>query len=457
MRRPPFVWTRPPIPTDAYFYGKSFIYPLFAAPFVRLFGTNGFLVLHALLLALVAVCGYLFLHARISAAGSRRCSPAAFVMASVVPVYFVWITPELFNFSLAFLAYFCWLYKEVARRERAPRGTRWLFGGAQRRGRRRAARHRDVLEGHERAAVPARWSRGCCGDAALGEQRWSLAGAGRSRVVSPAASSLVNMAISGEWNYQGGDAVAPSMRSSRSRTDVRRSSSALPMGARRVAGRHHLRPRASSRSNLVAQPRVLLRRPVSGLLAVFLPGGVRDRCVPARAAAAARVAVAGARGGGSRRCCSSSSTLPYTWMAAAARSATAISSAAYGVMLFLLPPIDATATGVRALGRRRAVHRADGPESVRRVVPSGRQRRSADRCAVAGRADAGQRSADQHRSRTTRPRLVRRQSRPARSGVPDLLPRRQRLRPRERTRASGCGRVAGRVPDQDATGRSGRA
>ncbi len=43
-------------------YGKSFIYAAFAAPFVRLFGTNGFLVLHALLLALAAWCGYLFLH-----------------------------------------------------------------------------------------------------------------------------------------------------------------------------------------------------------------------------------------------------------------------------------------------------------------------------------------------------------------------------------------------------------
>ena len=33
------------------FYGKSFIYPLFAAPFIFIFGTKGFLVLHACLLA----------------------------------------------------------------------------------------------------------------------------------------------------------------------------------------------------------------------------------------------------------------------------------------------------------------------------------------------------------------------------------------------------------------------
>ena len=53
----------------------------------------------------------------------------AFVMATVVPVYFVWITPELFNFALGCFAYFCWLYKEVAPAEQMPRRMRWLAGG----------------------------------------------------------------------------------------------------------------------------------------------------------------------------------------------------------------------------------------------------------------------------------------------------------------------------------------
>jgi hypothetical protein len=110
------------------YYGKSFIYPLFAAPFVKVFGTNGFLVLHALLLALVVLCGFLFLHARSGAAVSAVLA-SGFIMASVVPVYFVWLMPEVFNFSLVFLAYFCWLYKEVAPPEQSPRGTRWLFCG----------------------------------------------------------------------------------------------------------------------------------------------------------------------------------------------------------------------------------------------------------------------------------------------------------------------------------------
>ena len=38
------------------YYGKSYIYPLCAAPFVLLWGTNGFLVFHALLLARGRAC-----------------------------------------------------------------------------------------------------------------------------------------------------------------------------------------------------------------------------------------------------------------------------------------------------------------------------------------------------------------------------------------------------------------
>src|SRR5690349_670114 len=78
-----------------YFYGKSFIYPLFAAPFIALFGTNGFLILNAICLALVLVAGYLFLHAR-SGVWPSALLAAGFVMASVMPVYFVQIMPEVF-------------------------------------------------------------------------------------------------------------------------------------------------------------------------------------------------------------------------------------------------------------------------------------------------------------------------------------------------------------------------
>jgi hypothetical protein len=113
----PFVrWVKledPQRDTRLYF-SKSFIYPLAAAPFIFMFGTNGFLVLHALLISLDFLIVYLFLHARTKSNWSALPLAAVFLVASVVPVYFVWLMPELFNFSLALYALFFWSYKEVA-------------------------------------------------------------------------------------------------------------------------------------------------------------------------------------------------------------------------------------------------------------------------------------------------------------------------------------------------------
>ena len=200
MLRPPFFWTTTVDDTDPtrLFFGKSFIYPVFAWPFVELFGTNGFLVFHALLLAMVFWCGYAFLHARMPASISALLM-GAFLFATVVPVYFVWIAPELFNFALVFLAYFCWLYKEVERPENVPRGMRWLSGGSS-----------DIM-----AAILlgiATFSK--ITNAALlpplvlwlaWRRRW-LSGAAAAAVFAVVAGGLfaANMAISGEWNYQGG-------------------------------------------------------------------------------------------------------------------------------------------------------------------------------------------------------------------------------------------------------------
>ena len=64
---------RPDARYDRLYYAKAFIYPLFAAPFVWLFGTNGFLVLHALLMTLVLRVR-LRVPASRAASRSRRCS-----------------------------------------------------------------------------------------------------------------------------------------------------------------------------------------------------------------------------------------------------------------------------------------------------------------------------------------------------------------------------------------------
>ena len=114
-RTPPFVRVtkRTDPQSDRLYYGKAMIYPVLAAPFVRLLGLNGFLVFHVLLLALVCLSGYTFLVAR-SRPGRALTFTLAFVGAAVVPVYAVFLMPDFFNFAVVFLAYFFWLYKEVA-------------------------------------------------------------------------------------------------------------------------------------------------------------------------------------------------------------------------------------------------------------------------------------------------------------------------------------------------------
>ena len=201
MMRPPFFWTttREDPDRSRFFYGKAFIYPLFAAPFVKLFGTNGFLVLHAVLLALVAFCAYLFVHARTRPVIAVLLA-GGFIMASVVPVYFVWITPELFNFAAGLLAYFCWLYKEVAPRTHSTRWTAWLFG-------RRSDLAAALLLGIATFSKP--WSAFLFPPVVLLllARRQLARSVGASAVFLSAALGLfaVNMAISGEWNYQGGE------------------------------------------------------------------------------------------------------------------------------------------------------------------------------------------------------------------------------------------------------------
>jgi hypothetical protein len=122
--RPPFVHTikTPDKQANRLYFAKALLYPLVAAPFVRLLGLNGFLVLHVLLLFGVCVCGYRFLAAQ-SPPTPALLFTLAFVGATCVPVYSVFLVPEILHFSLIFFAYFLWLYKEVK-----PEAPPWLCG-----------------------------------------------------------------------------------------------------------------------------------------------------------------------------------------------------------------------------------------------------------------------------------------------------------------------------------------
>jgi hypothetical protein len=196
----PFVHIRfsPDADRDRLYYGKSFMYPLVAAPFVRLCGTSGFLVLHAILLALVVFAAYVFLAAR-SPASTAAVLASGFVFASVVPAYVVWLTPELFNLATVTLGYFCWLYKRVAPVS-LPRGLQWLRGdwsdvaAVALLGMATFSKPSNVI-----LIVPIVL-------AILARGRWARGiGIGALFGVLVGGLFLVNLAITGDWNFQGGE------------------------------------------------------------------------------------------------------------------------------------------------------------------------------------------------------------------------------------------------------------
>jgi hypothetical protein len=86
-------------------YGKSFLYSLVSAPFVRLFQTNGFLVLHAVLVWLNLLCAYRFCSSFMQE-GSALLFSGFYFLANASLVYYFWMTPEYFNMSLLCFALF---------------------------------------------------------------------------------------------------------------------------------------------------------------------------------------------------------------------------------------------------------------------------------------------------------------------------------------------------------------
>lgn len=108
---------------DHLYYAKSFAYPLFASPFVRVFGPNGPFVFHAVLLFLLLVMGWSYF-ALSNSPGLSFLRTATFLGASVACVYAFWITPEFFNLFLVFAVLFLRLYKKRAAENPLPEGVK---------------------------------------------------------------------------------------------------------------------------------------------------------------------------------------------------------------------------------------------------------------------------------------------------------------------------------------------
>lgn len=185
------------------FYAKAYIYPLAAAPFIWLFGTNGFLVLHALLMTVCFLCAYSFLCARSHPVGALIFA-FAFLFVSLVPIYMVQLAPDFFIFAIVLAGYYFWCYKEVAspiaEDQLASWRTRWLLGP-------RSDVVAAVLLGVGAFAKPTNvlLIAPLLVSAMLRRQGQRSLKIGVSFGVVVAALFALNIALTGEWNYQGGE------------------------------------------------------------------------------------------------------------------------------------------------------------------------------------------------------------------------------------------------------------
>jgi len=94
----------------ALFYAKSFAYPLFAAPFFRIFDVNGLLLFNGLMLFFATLMAFLLLKQLYSKKKSFLFS-LIFIFASITPIYISWLTADLFNFFTMFAGLFFFFYK----------------------------------------------------------------------------------------------------------------------------------------------------------------------------------------------------------------------------------------------------------------------------------------------------------------------------------------------------------
>ena len=179
------------------YYGKAWLHAVVAAPFVFLFGLNGLLLLNVLLLAVAAAAGYAFLGAR-SPPGVALAFTVAFMGASIAPLYVVWLTPEVLNFFLVFVACYLWLRKEVAPGD----GTalRWMTGL-------RADVAAAALLGFATFSKPPILALAAPIVALCWWRRRFVHGtlAGAAVVLTAGGAFAINAAITGELNYQGGE------------------------------------------------------------------------------------------------------------------------------------------------------------------------------------------------------------------------------------------------------------
>ena len=367
----------------------------------------------------------------------------AFVMASVVPVYYVWIAPELFNFTLG--------------------AGRVLLLALQGGGRARAgaASARDGCSGLAATSWPRccsesrrsrRFRTRCCfrrsSCGMLWRRRWRRAVAA-SVAFGVVAVGLfaVNMAISGEWNYQGGQDRSTFVYEFPLQTPT----SGFDVGApkeRNEALTEIIFNRSVFWTNLTHNLRYMFVGRYAGIVPYFFPAAFAILALPRRAAPAARC--------GNGWCCaavlrsrsSSASSRRTRGWAAAVRSATAISWARTGCSCSCCRRSPASAwRSCRGSWVGSSSRRWCSIRSSTSFYPGSYAAHGPFRMLPVELTLVYDWPINTDESRGAR--VVRRQRGPARSRISDLLLRCQRVWQGAGQELLGEGRVARRVPDQD--------
>jgi hypothetical protein len=174
------------------YFAKAVGYPLAAAPLVGLLGTRGLLVTNALALALALWLGYGVLRRRGAGPGSAVMVVLALFLGTVTPLYLFWPTPELFGLALVTAGLAAWFSGR-------PLLSAFLFGLAG------YVKWPNVLMAAPLGFAPlaAGWQKEGASGLVSG-LRESLR---RGAVLGLTVAGLfgLNVALTGEVNYQGGE------------------------------------------------------------------------------------------------------------------------------------------------------------------------------------------------------------------------------------------------------------
>ena len=188
-----FPWVRRVRPDEGrLFYAKGVAYPAVAAPLVVIMGTRGLLVTNALVLGLALWLGYGVLRRRGVGAGLSLLSVVVLFLGTVTPLYLFWPTPELLGLALVTAGLSAWFSGR-------PVLSAVLFGLAG------YVKWPNLLMAAPLGFEPlvagwreGRW-RGAVGGLGESVRRGGVMG------LSILALLAMNVALTGEWNYQGGE------------------------------------------------------------------------------------------------------------------------------------------------------------------------------------------------------------------------------------------------------------